>query len=166
MQGMGAVYYKPADVLHWFGEDAKSAKSEAKRKGKDLVKATTEAGIVSGLKQAAATAASFGRGAIGELVQRQAGETGYTLFDAGFEVADMVKTKKVDYSAVRQILSKPNDRFQILYDGGSVTIRPVAHLVAGRLRVPVGWVRNGMEVPYAMLIEEISARSGVEIDPE
>jgi len=163
---MSAVYYKAADVLHWFGEDAKNAKSLAKKRGKELVKTTSESGIVDGIKHAANMAASYGRGAFGDLVHKQASDTGFVLYETGFEIADMVKKKKVDYDAVRQIVSKPNDRYQVFYDGGSVTIRPVAHLVAGRLRVPVGWVRNGMEVPYVMLIEEISARCGVEIDSE
>jgi hypothetical protein len=30
--------------------------------------------------------------------------------------------------------------------------------------VPIGWDRNGMEVPYELLVEELAARSRVEVD--
>ena len=163
---MSVIQYRPAEVLHWFNEEAKSTKDEAKKKGKSILKGGRDASIVDNLKQAANVAVSYGKGTFGEIVHRQAAETGYVLFDSGFEANDLVMNRKIDYSAVRQIVSKSGDKFQVFFEGGSITIRPVAHLVAGRLKVPIGWVRNGMEVPYMMLIEEISARSGVEIDSE
>jgi len=39
-------------------------------------------------------------------------------------------------------------------------------VVAGRTKVPVGWRRNGLEVPYELLIDELAARSGRSIEYE
>lgn len=163
---MSAITYKSPEILNWFGESAKASKSKAKDKAGAVAKTASDVGFVDGLKQAASAAIDLGKGALGDFVTKQAEGTTFVLYPTGFESNALIKTKRVDYSAVRQIVALANDRFQILYDGGNLTIRPIAHLVAGRLRVPIGWVRNGMEVPYAMLIDELAARCGVEIDSE
>ncbi|MCA0360197.1 MAG: hypothetical protein LCH41_04000 [Armatimonadetes bacterium] len=163
---MNPIIYRPADVLHWFDTDAKRSSDIAKSKSKNVAKKASEEGIIPSLKEAAGAALSFGRGAVGGIIQRAAEETRYELHENGFEVIDLTKKLKIDYSQIRQIISKPNDRFHLLYNGGSLTIKPVAHLVAGRYRAPVGWMRNGMEVPYAMLIEELAARSSRDIEAE
>jgi hypothetical protein len=36
--------------------------------------------------------------------------------------------------------------------------------VAGPLKVPIGWERNGLEAPYLLIVEEIAARAGVEVE--
>lgn len=163
---MSTVVYSPAEVLHWFDTDARRSQAIAKSQSQEISRTAHEAGIIPTLKQAATVAVSFGKGAIGTIVQKQAEETRYELHNIGLESIDLTRKLKVDYAEIRQIMAKPNDRFQILFNGGSLTIKPVAHLVAGRHKVPVGWMRNGSEVPYAMLIEEISARSGIEIEAE
>lgn len=163
---MPTVVYTPAEVLHWFNTDARRAQADARTRSLEVARKTNEEGFLPGIKQAATAALSFGKGAIGSIVQKQAEETKYELHDDGFDAIDLTRRLRMDFSEVRQILAKPNDKYQIIGNGGNITIKPVAHLVAGRHRVPVGWVRNGFEVPYAMLIEEISARSGVEIEAE
>lgn len=163
---MGAIVYKPADVLHWFETDVRRSSLEARARGREAARKAGEEGLVSSLREAAGAGLSFGRGAVGGIVQRQAEETRYELHETGFECVDLTRRVRVDYGSVRQILARPNDRYEVLYNGGRVTVKPVAHLVSGRFRVPVGWTRNGTEVAYAMLIEELSARSGVEIEAE
>lgn len=163
---MSSVVYTPAEVLHWFDTDTKRTQSVARQKSIVAAKKTNEEGIIPGIKEAASAAYNFGKGAIGTIVQKSAEETRYELHESGLESINLTRRLKVDYTEIRQIIANSNDRFQILFNGGSLTIKPVAHLVAGRHRAPVGWVRNGVEVPYAMLIEEISARSGIEIEAE
>ncbi|MDI9636510.1 hypothetical protein QPK87_01180 [Kamptonema cortianum] len=163
---MPAIVYQPPDVLHWFDTEAKRESVLGFAKGAMVARKTTEEGIIPGIKQAAGAALSIGRSAVGGFLKSQGQETRYELHDSGFECIDLTRRVKVSYSDVRQIISRPNHQTKILYNGGSVTIKPVAHLVAGRYKVPIGWLRNGMEVPYAMLIEEISARTGVEIEAE
>lgn len=163
---MANVVYKPAEVLHWFEAETRRTNASAKAQTRDIARTAKGEGIIPGIKQAAEAAISAGKGAYGSVVQRVAEETRYDLFSQGFEVTDLTRKSKIGYDQIRQILAKPNDRFQILYNGGSLMIKPVAHLVAGKYRVPVGWIRNGAEVSYRTLIEELSARSGVEIDAE
>ena len=162
---MATITYKPAEVLHWFEVDAKKSAQEARERGSTIADRTSKEGLVVGLKDAASAAYSFGKGAFGGIVQRSAEETKYELHEDGLSAVGIAFTNKIDYKQIRQIIAQSSDKFQVLYNGGHITIKPVAHLVAGRYKVPVGWLRNGIEVPYAMLIEEISARSGIEIEP-
>lgn len=163
---MSAVVYSPASVLHWFDTDSRRSRSEGVAKTKDLAKTTDEEGFLPGLKQAAGAVMSFGKGAVGNIVQKQAEETRYELHSSGFEAVDLTRHVRIDYKEVEQITSYANDRFVIVHGGGKLTIKPVAHLVSGRLRAAIGWERNGVEVPYAMLLEELAARSGVDIVAE
>ncbi|MBX3114348.1 MAG: hypothetical protein KF836_07255 [Fimbriimonadaceae bacterium] len=163
---MANVVYKPAEVMHWFDTESKRTNAIARAQTKDIAKTANEEGFLPGLKQAAGAALSIGKGAYGTVIQKQATETRIDLYETGFEVNELTRRVKIGYDQVRQIVSKANDRYLVLYNGGNITIKPVAHLVAGRYRVPVGWLRNGTEVPFIVLIEEISARSGVEIIAE
>lgn len=121
---------------------------------------------MEGIKQVAGAASDLGKGALTDLVYRQAEETTYSLSDDAIEVIGMTSRKRIPYADVSEIGARPHDRFEVTHKGGTLVLKPIAHLVAGRLRVPVGWSRNGMEVPYAMLIEELAAHCGVEIVPE
>lgn len=163
---MPLTTYKPAEILHWFDTESKRTHTVARAQTKEIARVANEEGIFPTIRQAATAALSLGKGAYGTVIQKQAEETRYDLFDMGFEFVDLARRVKVDYTQVRQIVAKAGDRYQILYNGGSLTIKPPAHLVAGKYRVPVGWLRNGIEVPYLTLVEEISARSGIEIIAE
>lgn len=160
---MATTSYRPVDILHWFGMESRSARRSGFHKGGQVAKRATEQGVVQGLKLAASAAFELTKGAAGDIVQAQAGQTEYILHDTGFEAVDIVRRSKVDYAQVRKIVAKGNDKFVVISDGGSITIKPVAHLLAGHVKVPVGWVRNGMEVPYSTLIEELAARCGVDV---
>ena len=160
---MTTITYRPAEILHWFGIKSQQEKTAAKRHGQAAIESSD---LVRSFKNVAGAAASFGKGALTDLVQKQAEETVFHLGEDAFEILGMTSRKKIIYSQVRQISARPHDRFEIDHSGGTLVIKPSAHLVAGRLRVPVGWLRNGLEVPYGMLIEEIAARCGVDIIAE
>jgi len=108
----------------------------------------------------------LGKGTLSDIVQRRAEDSSFQLNDEALEVIGLTNRKRILYKDVTEIHAKPHDRFELVHKGGTLTIKPIAHLLAGRLRVPVGWLRNGMEVPYALLIEELAAHCGVEIVPE
>ena len=160
---MANVTYRPAEVLHWFGIGSKEARRRAQKKGQAALQGGD---FARGIRQVAGAAADFGKGALNDLVQRQAEETSYLLGDTGFEVIGLTSRKHLAYADVSLIEARPHDRFEFTHKNGRLVVKPIAHLVAGRLRVPVGWLRNGMEVPYAMLIEELAARCAVEIVAE
>ncbi len=163
---MSTTTYRPVDILHWFGMESRRNRRSGFHKGGLVPKKATEQGVVQGLKLVASAAYDLTRGAASDLVQAQAGQTEYVLHDSGFEAVDLVRRVKIDYKQVHKIIAKQNDKFLIVADNANVTVKPVAHLSAGHVRVPVGWVRNGMEVPFATLIEELSARCSVDVTTE
>lgn len=161
---MPTVTYRPPDVLHWFSTGSQEAMQSAKRKGKALTK-KGDSSVKQKLFQAASLAADLGRGAGADLIHRQAAETVYRLHDDHLLVRSPLSQTELEYGEITAIRSHARDRFEIEYDGGTLTVRPIAHLVSGKIRIPVGWMRNDIEVPFTMLLEELSARSGVEIEP-
>lgn len=162
---MPTVTYRPPDVLHWFSTGSQEAMRSAKRKGKALARSGGDSTVKEKFFQAASMAADFGRGAGADLIHRQAAETVYKLHDDYLLVRSPMAQTRVEYGDVAAIRSHARDRFEIEYDGGTLTVRPIAHLVSGKIRVPVGWMRNDIEVPFTMLLEELSARCSVEIEP-
>jgi len=162
---MPTVTYRPPDVLHWFSTGSQEALQSAKRKGKALSKTSSETTVRQKIVQAASMAAEFGRGAGADIVHRRAAESVYKLYDDRMVVKSPMSQQTIEYASVSLIQAHSKDRFSIEFDGGTLTIRPIAHLVSGRVRVPVGWMRNDIEVPFTMLLEELSARCSVEIEP-
>lgn len=159
---MATVTYRPAPVLHWFETGAQHARTSAKKKGRELAKTSADA-WAEGLKKAASAAADLGRSAFSDFVHRAAEEVTFVLHEDSFEAQTLGNKKKVIFDEVTEVAEAAHDRYVLTHKGGTLVIKPTAHLVAGRLKVPVGWTRNGMEVPYTMLIDEIAARSGVDI---
>ena len=159
---MPTVTYRPPDLLHWFSTGSHEALASAKRKGKAMAKGG--ATVKENIFRAASAAADLGRGAAADLVHRQA-DTVYKLHDDHMDVRTPLSQQSVRYASVTRIQAAGKDKFSIEFDGGTLTVRPIAHLVSGRIRVPVGWMRNGIEVPYTMLLDELSAHCGLEIEP-
>lgn len=162
---MPTVTYRPPDIYHWFSTGSQEAIESAKRQGRDFTKSASDSSVKDTIKKAASVAAEIGRGAGADIVHRQANETAYKLHDKEMSVKGAVTTTTLTYNTISSILAHPKDKFSVEHEGGTLIIRPIAHLVSGRIRVAVGWERNGIEVPFTMLLEELSARSGVEILP-
>ncbi|HXH60601.1 MAG TPA: hypothetical protein VNI20_04520 [Fimbriimonadaceae bacterium] len=161
---MATAIYRPPDLLHWFSSGSQEAIESAKRKGRALTKEAGESSIRQNIMRAASVAAEFGRGAAADMVHKHSAESVYRLLEDRLVVQNPISQDSILYSEIESIEAAGKDKFKVGHSGGTLTIRPLAHLVSGRIRVPVGWLRNEIEVPYTMLIEEISARSGVEID--
>ncbi len=106
----------------------------------------------------------MGKGAYTDLLHRQAEASEYVLLDSHFDIISGASIKSIGYTRIEAIELK-GDRVHLVLDQGTVVIKPFAHIVAGRVKVPIGWSRNGMEVPYELLIEELSARAKVEPKP-
>ena len=162
---MPTVTYRPPDILHWFSTGSQEAIESAMRKGRAFTKSAADSSVTENIKRAAGVAADFGRGAAAEVLHRQAVDTVYKLHDEQMDVRGATGTRTVAYDSILSIRSHSKDRFTVEYDEGTLTVRPIAHLSSGKIRVPVGWVRNEIEVPFSMLLEELSARSDVEIEP-
>lgn len=162
---METVTYRAPDILHWFSTGSQEAIDSAVRKGRAFTKSAGDASIKENIKRAAGVAADFGRGAAAEVLHRGAVDTVYKLHDTQMDVRGTAGMRTVTYDSILAIQLLPKDRYVIEHTEGTLTVRPIAHLSSGKIRVPVGWVRNEIEVPFSTLLEELSARSGVEIEP-
>ena len=157
------VRYKPGEAIRWLEMGAQDLKKSARRKGKSIVRREGERSIGRDISQAAGVLMGMGKGALADLIHHQAESSEYVLHDDRFEVVTPGRIKSVKYSQVRSIRMK-NEKATLVLDQGSVTIKPHAYVVAGRIKVPIGWARNGMEVPYEVLLDELAARCDVDIE--
>ena len=118
------------------------------------------------VKTAAGAVFDYGKGAYTELRHKQADASEYALLDEHLDVVRGNQIKSIEYDRVRKVEFK-NDRCVLVLDKGTQVIKPFAHIVSGKARVPIGWTRNGIEVPFELLIEELAARCNLEIvEPE
>lgn len=160
---MEPVRYRPGAALAWLGPGTDRIREESLRKAQSVMKRAGARTVQKDVREVAGALWDAGSAAMAELARRQAEASQYLLEDESFSVISIGLPKRVRYDQVRKI-HVDGDRFVMVLEKGSVLIRPFAHLVAGRVRVPIGWERNGTEVPYELLIEELSARCGLEVD--
>ncbi len=159
---MPPVYYKPADAIQWLEPNARPEVAKKKKPKETKV----EKQIADALKGGFQATVDFGKGALADLTHKRVGEVFYVVHDDSFEAVTLSSHKKVPFEDVTSIIAEDKDRFRINHKNGHLTLKPLAHIVAGRLRVPIGWKRNGVEVPYILLAEEIAAHCGLEIESE
>lgn len=161
---MEPVTYRTPPVLHWFGTESRTQMQDA-RKFKDAALTPGKKDIAGQLKDAASAALSFGRGAAADLALRNATGDSYVLSDTGLERHRASGRTRLDYAEIKRIVDGGNGIIVLEHGKGKMVIRPAAHLVRGRQRAPIGWLRNGVEVPYVTLPSEIAARCGLEVEP-
>lgn len=157
--------YRPGEAIRWLSAGAEASRKSAQKQGKSLIKREGQRTIGKDVGQAAGALLDAGRGAIADLLHRQAEASEYLLHDEYFEVVKAGTPKRYDYADVKSIRLE-GDRATLILTRGSLTISPYAHIVSGRIKAPIGWVRNGMEVPYELLVDEIAARCGIEVEEE
>lgn len=160
---MEVVRYRPGEAMRWLEAGAEDSRRNAARQGKSLVRREGERTIGKDLKQAAGALAAMGKSALAELAHLQAYATEYVMHDTKLEIVKQGSTRSVPFASVK-VLKMQNDRATLVLGQGSVSIRPHAYIVAGRIKVPIGWTRNGMEVPYETFFEELAARCKLEIE--
>lgn len=149
--------------MRWLKTGAETAKKQAKRQGVSLIRREGERTVMRDVSQVAGALIQSGRSALAELLHRRAEATEYVLGEEALEIVSPGASRHIRYDEVHGMRLE-GDRATLVLTRGSVAIRPYAHIVAGRLRVPVGWTRNEIEVPYELLLEEVAARCGLEIE--
>lgn len=166
---MEPIRYKPGEAIRWIQTGAENIRKNAKTKGRNIMAPEEDAppghNFQRGLKNAAGAVVDIGKSAWADLLHQQASESEYVFQESHFDIVRAGSIKTIDYSRVKRITSK-GDRINLILDRGSLTIRPYAYVVAGKLKVPIGWSRNGLEVPYELMIEELAARCGLVVEPE
>lgn len=160
---MELVRYRPGEAIRWLESGAKDIRKDAARQGKSLVRREGERSVGKDIAQAAGALFAMGRSALADLAHLQALATEYVLHETKFEIVHQNSPRTVKYDSVTSI-KMHNDRATVVLEQGSVTIKAHAYIVAGRIKVPVGWTRNGLEVPYETFFEELAARCRVNIE--
>lgn len=115
------------------------------------------------VRDVAGVLVGMGKGALADILHRQAEASEYVFQEDAFEVVSSGRVRSIKYASVKSI-KLHGDKATVALSQGSVVIRPHAYILSGRLKVPVGWARNGMEVPYETLLDELAARCDVEIE--
>lgn len=129
-----------------------------------LERADAPAAITGEIRRAVGRVAKMGRRALLELTLRRIEDTEYALLDDRIEARSFRSQKCIPYADVERVVWVGRDRAHVVSGATKLTIKPLAYMVVGRTRVPIGWSRNGLEVPFRTLIEEIAARAGKEIE--
>lgn len=162
---MEDVRYQPGEAVRWLQVGAADRRRQAQRQGTSVWRREGERSFGRDLKEIAGALTELGRSAMAEIAHRQALAAEYVLHKEEFEAVESGKVRTVRYDSILGIRVK-GDRASLIFEQGSLVIKPHAYVVAGRTKVPVGWRRNGLEVPYELLIDELAARCGREIVQE
>lgn len=160
---MEPIRYRPGEAIRWLEIGAEDIRKSARRQGQSIVRREGGRTIGRDLRDAAGAIYDLGKSALTDLIHRQAQASEVVLNDESFTVGNSASSKTVKYKEVVDMKLK-GERLTVQLKQGSVTIKPYAYIVSGRVRVPVGWSRNGLEVPYEVLIDELSARCGVSVE--
>ena len=165
---MELVRYRPGEAIRWLETGADNIRKGAQNRGLNLLRqgvGIDSKTIGENLKTAAGALFDFGKGTYAEMMHRQAEDSEYVLQETQFDIVNGGNLKSIPYDRVIALHLR-GDRATLTLDKGLVTIKPFAYIVAGRVKVPVGWVRNGIEVPYELLLLELAARCGVEMQED
>ncbi len=157
--------YKPGEAVRWLEMGAENLREAAQRQGRSVFRREGERTIGRDLRETASAIADLGWSAWADLKHKHAQGTEYILHDDFFEIMEGGQVKSIKYADILSVKVR-DEVATLVFERGSFTIKPQAHIVSGKIKVPVGWTRNGMEVPWVLLIEELGARAGVRMDVE
>jgi hypothetical protein len=159
------VRYRPGEAIRWLATGAEILRKDAQTRGWAAVRQqTSDARTVrDSIKSAAGALIDLGRSAYADILHNQAEASEYVLLNDHFDIVRNGTIRSVQYSEVKSIEFK-GEKATLTLEKGAVSIKPVAHIVAGHAKVPVGWTRNDIEVNYELLIEELAARCKLDID--
>ena len=146
------IVHKPADILRWLKLGAETLRSGMEPKVSEAP------GFKKAVVEAFGKALDYGKGAVADISSRGIEKIEYRLYDDRFELSGPGASKTVQYRDVKRIDASGRG-FKFTTSSGSVSIRPYAWLTVSGVKVPIGWERNGMEVPFELLAEELAART-------
>jgi hypothetical protein len=157
------VRYRAGEAIRWLQTGAENIRRSAKAKGRSMIDPEHERTFGQNIKTAAGAVFDYGKGAYADMMHKQAEASEYVLLEKHFDIVNGSVIKAVPYDRVRKVELK-NDKATVMLDKGTIYIKPFAHIVSGKAKVPVGWSRNGIEVPFELLVEELAARCGLDVD--
>lgn len=149
------VRYRPAPVIKWL-----ELGSATLRKTRNATRARKD--VRSSILDIVGRIVREGKGAVANVAGRQIERIEYRLLDDRFEVTGALE-RTIPYGRITSIRETRPANFVVETTDGSLRIRPYAWLVVAGHKVPVGWLRDGMDVPFDILAEELAVRAKVAI---
>ncbi|MBV6503431.1 MAG: hypothetical protein AKCLJLPJ_01503 [Fimbriimonadales bacterium] len=144
------VRYKPADIGRWLEMGTASVRTHRQATEKP-------AKIPARILEALGTVMSEGKSAVAAVASRQLEKFEVLLGDKSLESGG----RTLAYSEIKAVTAGRGLLYRFETDDRPFIVKPYAWLEMAGHRVPLGWLRNGIEVPYETLAEEIAARSRV-----
>ena len=156
------IRYRPDSAVRWLQTSAEAIRKSAAERGRSVMgqTGTDQKKFVDNVRTAAGAIFDFGKSAYTDRVHQSAQASEYVLLKDHFDIVKGGSIKTVPYDRVKAV-ELHSDKGVLTLDRGHLTIHPIAFLSAGSAKVPLGWQRNGMDAPFELLIEEISARAGL-----
>jgi hypothetical protein len=151
------IRYRPSDAVRWLKIGAETMRDSAKKQGAQVVSRDGIRNLKKDISQAAGALWDMGKSAVADAVHVSALNTEYLLGPDRIEVIRPVGSKIIEYSKIRRI-RRNDDVYTVELDQGSFVIAPPAYVTSGAIKAPIGWDRNGHEVEFRLLAEELSAR--------
>lgn len=163
---MEPIRYRPGEALRWLEQGADQARTSARAKGKKLTESDPLDGALKrvgkGLQNAAGAVVDLGKGAVADLLLAKADASEFVMLERQLDIVHGKTIRSIAYADITAIRKK-GDRYSVATSTAAFTVRPYAYIVAGRIRVPIGWERNGLEVGFELFAEELAGRAGVSI---
>lgn len=161
---MSLVRYRPAEAVRWLEMGSGTTARGAHRRGAAVFR-SEEPDLKRSVRDAAGAIVGAGKSAIAHALHAHSTTVEYVLHDDYLEIVGGAKTRVVAYRDIQRMVSR-GDRVDLELADGSIKIAPPAYISVGRVRVPIGWNRNGIDVPFDLLPDELSARCRVNIESE
>jgi hypothetical protein len=161
---MEIVRYRPGEAIRWLRTSGEKIRQDAQSRTRSAVQqhSTGDRPVMENIRNLSGAVFNVGKGAYAQMVHHLAEGNEYVLQEKHLDIVTGNSIKTLPYDRICGVTLK-GDRAILKLDQGSIVVRPVAHVVAGSVKVPVGWNRNGLEVPYELLLEELAARAGVQL---
>ncbi|GIV01889.1 MAG: hypothetical protein KatS3mg015_0719 [Fimbriimonadales bacterium] len=154
---MHVVRYRPADAIQWIevALQPHASSFDFRAEGPESVRDAVLSAFGKLLDLSKETTA--------EVLLRTIRAIEYRLFDDHLEVQNLAGVKRYAYADLKTVELRKRDRFLFRGEGIRFAIRPYATLALTGVRLPLGWQREGLPVPYRLLAEEIALRSSVKV---
>jgi hypothetical protein len=161
MSATTTVTYSPPEALKWIQFKSDASKEGASRR---LVRSgkTVRQDWKSSVTDVAGAVGAYASTAASSLTHAAKNVARYDLDDTMLTAKTMGKTTKISFEDIQEILLD-GDEATIIHSKGNLKIKPIGYVSSGIVKAPLGWRRNGTEVPFATLIEEIAGRAGLRV---
>lgn len=158
------IRYRPADAIRWLesapGTQMKKAGRYSKTAFSNLGSMSGETGPKARLVSAAKALAAVVKSAAAEISKSKAEAQEFAISESSLFISEGGSLKEIPFAAITGL---DVDGFTAVFHhaGGSFSIKPYGLILVGSAKAPIGWDRDGQDVPFDFLIEEIAARCGL-----